>query len=244
LGKGSYAAKKGLISVLFKKQSDFMSHGRVDILKVLTKLKNNKLLDLQFKGARTLELSFATTGKKPLLFVKTIKDVLSAVGYNHTLTTKAVQDESGFLWKVSLRGAAMLDPLLLANELQKRGAYFTSVKRYSKESWRYNVFIDRATVKSRKISFNKNVSLKRPYKPYWIDIAGARVLNLKSHRANIWHPYIIFYDKDLNIVTKYTKERKSYNVALKIPRTAKYVKIGDLYTLKNLKRGLQINIVK
>ena len=53
-----------------------------------------------------------------------------------------------------------------------------------------------------------------------------------------------FYDKDLKIIDNYTKERKSYNVSLKIPSGAKYVKIGDLYTLENIKRGLKIKIQK
>ena len=40
------------------------------------------------------------------------------------------------------------------------------------------------------------------------------------------------------------KERKSYNASLKIPRASKYVKISDLYTLENIKRGLKIHIRK
>jgi len=244
IGKGSYAAKKGLISVLFKKRTDFLIGNRVDIAKVLKTLKDNSLLDLDFKETKSLKLSFATTGKKPLLFVKMVKDVLNAMGYNHTLTSKAVRDESGFLWKITLRSAAVIDPLLLAREVEKRGGYLTSMKRYSKDNWRYNININRGHIKAKKIPLNEKVTLKKPLNPYWIDIAGARSLSIDSKRGNIWHPYIVFYDSDLNILDNYTKERKSYNVSLKIPRNSKYVKISDLYTLENIKRGLKIHIRK
>jgi hypothetical protein len=244
LGKGSYAAKKGLIAVLFKNRSDFLRGNRVDILKVLQTLEENHLLELQFNETKTLHLSFATTDKKPLLFIKTIKDVLNAVGYNHTLTSKAVRDESGFLWKVSLSSAAMVDPLLLAKELQKRGAYITSIKRYSKDNWRYNVDIYHAKVKAKKIPFNKKTVLRKPLNAYWIEVMGGRSISIDSRGGNNWHPYIIFYDKNLKILDNYTKERKSYNVSLKIPRDAKYIKIGDLYTLENLKRGVKVTISK
>ncbi len=244
IGKGSYSAKKGLISVLFKKRTDFLIGNRVNITKVLKTLKDNNLLDLDFKETKTLQLSFATTGKKPLLFVKVVKDVLNSMGYNHTLTAKAVRDESGFLWKVTLRSAAVIDPLLLAREIEKRGGYLTSIKRYNKENWRYNINVNRAHLKVKKIPLNEKITLRKPLKPYWIDVRGGRSLSIDSKKGNIWHPYIVFYDEKLRILDNYTKERKSYNVSLKIPRNSKYVKISDLYTLENIKRGLKIQIRK
>ena len=244
IGKGSFAAKKGLISVLFKQRSDFLRGSRVDIKKVLYTLKENNLLELQFHNAKTISLSFATTDKKPLLFVKIIKGALNAMGYNHTLTAKALRDESGFLWKVNLSSAAMIDPLLLAQELEKRGAYLTSVKRYSKENWRYNVDIYRGHLKAKKLPFGTKTALRKPLSAYWLDISGGRTISIDSPRANNWHPYVVIYDRDLKILDNYTKERKSYNVSLKIPRDAKYVKIGDLYTLENLRRGLKVSISK
>ena len=144
IGKGSFAAKKGLVGVLFKNRADFLLGHNIDILKVLKTLKENDLLDLRFKQATSFHLSFATTGKKPLLFIKTVKDALNAMGYNHTLTAKAVKDDSGFLWKVTLRSVSVIDPYLLAKEFHKRGGYLTSVKRYSKDNWRYNLDVNRA----------------------------------------------------------------------------------------------------
>ncbi len=242
LGKGNYSSKKGLINVLFKNRADFLTGSRVNMLKVLATLKENNLLDLSLPGTKTIELSFATTLKKPLFFIKTVKDTLNAMGYNHTLTTKAVRDESGFLWKVSIQSAAVIDPLLLAGQLQKRGAYITDIKRYNKENWRYNIDIRRAYIEAKKLPANQKTTLKKPLQPYWIDVYGARSVVISSSRRNLWRPYIVFYDSDLRILDNYTKERTSYNVSLKIPRDAKYMKISDFYTLENVKKGLKIYI--
>lgn len=244
IGKGSYASKKGLISVLFKNRGDFLIGSRVNIHKVVKTLKDNNLLDLQFQKRARFQLSFATTDKHPLLFVKVVKEVLNAIGYNDTLTTRAVRDESGFLWKVTLHSAAVVDPLLLSKELKARGAYLTGIRRYAKDNWRYNIDITRVTLKTVFVPLNQTTSLKKPLKPYWINVTGARTISISSKRGNRWHPYIVFYDDDLKILDNYTKERKSYNVSLKIPRHTKYVKISDLYTLENIKRGLKVQISK
>lgn len=199
---------------------------------------------MNFKERKRLELSFAMAGEERLLFVKIIKEVLNAMGFNHTLTAKVISDDSGFLWKISLESAAILDPLLLSHELEKRGAYLTSIKRYSKVNWRYNININRAFVKAKKLPFNQQVRLKKPLHPYWINIVGAKSITIDSPNGNIWHPYVVFYDDALKILDNYTKERKSYNISLKIPRHAKYVKVSDLYTLENIKRGLKVHIRK
>jgi SepF-like predicted cell division protein (DUF552 family) len=48
----------------------------------------------------------------------------------------------------------------------------------------------------------------------------------------------------LKVVATISKELKSYNESLSSPKDAKYVKISDIYTLENLKRGLSIYIAK
>ena len=244
LGKRSYASQKGLINVLFKKRSDFLQGDHLNMVKVLKTLKNNHLLDLDFKRRTDISLTFATVSKNPLLFVKIVKETLNSLGYNHTLTTKAMRDDSGFLWRVNIQSASMIDPYFIAKELDKRGTILKHIKRYSKDNWRFDLSTSRGHIRAKKLPFNKSVSLRKFLHPYWVDVEGARAVTLKSRNGNLWHPYIVFYDKDLEIVDNYTKERKSYNVSLKIPSGTKYMKIGDLYTLENIKRGLTLYIQK
>ena len=244
MGKGDYHTKKGLISVLFKDKVSFLKGNGTDLVKVTKTLKENKLLDLKLGNVTDIELTFATHQTQALLFIKIIKEVLASSGYSHTLTTKAMRDDSGFLWNIKLRSSAMIDPYLITHELEKRGAMVTDIKRYSKSKYRYNVDISDAYVKSIKITDEKELRLKKALNPYWIDVENARVITIISVAGNIWHPYVVFYDKELHAINNYTKERRSYNISLKVPRDAKYIKISDLYTLQNIKRGLKVSITK
>jgi len=245
LGKNSYHSNKGLISVLFKEQQKYIGlNGSTDFTKVTKVLKENKLLDLKFDHVGDIELSFATHQKDALLFIKLLKEVLSSAGYSNTLTTKAIRDSSGFLWRVKVKGSQMIDPYLIVSELQKRGAKVSKIRRESKNRYRYNIDISNAHIKAIVPTFEKEVKLKKPLLAYWIDVYGAYSITIVSVAGNSWHPYIVFYDKNLNIISNYTKERKSYNISLKIPRNAKYIKISDLYTLSNIKRGMKITVRK
>ncbi len=244
LGQNSYFAKKRFLNILFKDEQKFYVGSQIDIHKVLSTIKENNLLQLDFKKTKDLHLSFATEQNNPLIFMKMIQNSLNALGYSALWTEKAMRDHSGFLWKVSLKTSSAIDPLLFAQELKKQNCYITQLKRYSKTNWRYNINITNIDIVPENITFNKKIKLKKPLNPYWIDIQRARTLVINSSRANSWHPYIVFYDRDLNILDNITKEIKSYNERLSIPANAKYVKISDIYTLKNLKRGLSVYISK
>ena len=244
LGKNSYLAKKKFLSIIFKDEQKFYIGSKVDIHKVLSTLKDNNLLHLDFKRSRELHLSFATEQNSPLIFIKMVQNTLNTLGYNTPSTEKVMRDYSGFMWKVILKTSSAVDPLLLANELIKQGCYISKMKRYSKVNWRYNINISDIDIVKKDTEFNKKFYLKKPLNPYWIDVENAKTVVISSSRANSWHPYIVFYDRDLKVLDTISKELKSYNERLSIPTDTKYVKISDIYTLENLKRGLSIYISK
>ena len=244
LGQNSYLSKKKFLNILFKDKRKFYINNEVDIHKVLSIIKKNNLLPLDFKTSRDLHLSFATEQNSPLIFMKMIQNSLNALGYSTPSTQKAMRDSSGYLWKVTLKTSSAIDPVLFAQELKKHGCYITQLKRYSKSNWRYNININNIDIVPENTSFNKKIRLKKPLNPYWIDIENAKSMTINSYKSNSWHPYVVFYDRDLNILDDISKERKSYNEQFSIPRNAKYVKISDIYTLENIKRGLSIYISK
>ncbi len=244
LGQNSYLAKKKFLKIIFKDQQKFYAGSQVDIHKVLSTLKENNLIRLDFKKSRTLHLSFATEQNNPLIFIKMIQNSLNTLGYNTPVTEKVMRDSSGFLYKVILKTSSAVDPVLFASELKKQGCYIAQMKRYSKVNWRYNINIFDIDIVPTETIFNKKMVLKKPLNPYWIDVERAKTLVVSSSRSNSWHPYMVFYDRDLKILDTISKEIKSYNEKLSIPRNAKYVKISDIYTLENIKRGLSIYISK
>ncbi|MCH9812395.1 MAG: hypothetical protein K0U47_00430 [Epsilonproteobacteria bacterium] len=244
LGQNSYHAKKKFLQIIFKEEQKFYTQSEVDIHKVLVALKEHNLLRLDFKKTKDLQLSFATEQNNPLLFMKMLQNSLNVLGYSTPSTQKVMRDSSGFLWKVRFKSSSAIDPVLFAKELKKQHCYITQIKRYSKSNWRFNIDIRNIDIVPQTIALNKKTKLKKPHNPYWIDVERARTIVLNSPKANSWYPYIVFYDRDLNILDNITKERKSYNEQFSVPRNAKYVKISDIYTLENLKRGLSIYISK
>ncbi len=244
LGKNSYQAKKKFLKILFKDERSFYLSSQINIHKVLNTLNQNNLLQLNYKSTKDLHISFATEQNSPLIFMKMLQNSLNTLGYSAISTEKVMKDSSGFLWKIKLKTSKAIDPFQLANELDKQNCNITKLKRYSGTNWRYNINIKNIDIVPKKTPFNQKITLKKPLNPYWIDIQRAKSLIVKSSKANSWHPYIVFYDKDLKILNNISKEIKSYNESLNIPRDAKYVKISDVYTLENLKRGLSIYISK
>ncbi len=240
MGKHAYTLKKGYLKVIFKSRDDYKSGSSIDILKILTKLKNSHLLVLN--NSKNVELTFSTSQNSPLLFMTLIKEVLGNIGYGKVITKKVVKSDNRFLWKVDLQTSSVVDPLLFVETLQKRGVVVSKVKRYASNRWRYFIDMSNAKMLVDPVIFSKEIKLRKPLRAYWIDVENAKEITLKSPAGNQWFPYIVFYDKNLRIIENYTKERKSYNIKLKIPRDSKYIKISDIYTLENLKRGLNVYV--
>jgi len=240
IGKSNYLQNRGLINILFKDKEKFLKDGHTNFSKVTKVLKENNLINLEGKKLNAIKISFATHQKNSLLFIKLVKEVINSCGYNQFLTNKAIKDESGFLWSMKIRTKSMIDPTIISQELEKRGATIERIKRISDSEYRYDIDIFNAKIDAKKLEANKEIRLKKPLKPYWIDLYKAKSIKISSLAGNNWHPYIVFYDSNLKIIDKYTKERKSYNISLKVPRGTRYIKISDLYTLQNLKRGIKV----
>jgi hypothetical protein len=73
-----------------------------------------------------------------------------------------------------------------------------------------------------------------------IKIANANVINIESQSGNRWHPNVVFYDNDLKIIEIYKDDNLQKNLRLDVPTDTKYIKINDLYSLSNLRRGISI----
>lgn len=70
-----------------------------------------------------------------------------------------------------------------------------------------------------------------------------KTISFSSKTTDRWHPSIIFYDEKLNIVKDYQKDSSTNRLKINVPIDAKYVKIADLYSLDNIKRGISIYLI-
>ncbi len=240
IGKSNYLANKKIITVLFKDTEKFYRHGQVDYPRMLRVLKENHLLNVKLSRSSDITLSFATRQKYPVAFIELVRSTLIDLGLSRVDLLKVIHDRSGFMYKVSVYSDTAPDPIMIAEHFTKKGARIVRIKRYSLSNWRYFVDISHLNLVPEKLPLKKRVHLARPLEPYWINVENVRLVRLESPKSNRWHPRVVFYDRYLKVLDNVSKDRKSYNLRLEVPGDAMYMKVSDIYTLENLRRGLTI----
>ena len=240
IGEKEYKIQKNLIRILFKNESQFLREdSSVDDIKVLAKLKDSGLLKLFYKEPQELNLTFSTK-ENSLVFMRVINESLSSMGYNYFLTKRALKNSDSFVWEIIISTEHMVDPLILSKRLEARGCFLESVERKKENEWLYKINSDNIKIEAKRVEANRTLKLKKPIKPYWIDVEGMKSISFASKIADRWHPSIVFYDDKLHIVKDYKKDSATNRLKIKIPIDTKYVKVADLYTLDNIKRGISV----
>jgi len=237
LGESVYNKKLNFIDVIFEPKSAFYTNDRVNIVKVVKTLKENGLLKLFFKKPKEIQLHFKTSGS-PLFFVKLMSDTLRNIGYYRYVTTSSSLNSSAFEWNIAFTSEYATDPIVLQTELSKAGCFVIDIERKSATDWTYTIDISRAYLNLTHLQATQEVKLKHSLYAHWLDCSEIESLTIKSTRRNNWYPYIAFYDASLHLLKVSKTDKKYSRLKLNIPSQAKYIKISDMYTLKNVKDAL------
>jgi len=237
LNEQTYEANKGFINVIFDPKSDFYQNDRVDAVKVVQTLKENGLLKLFFKKPQEFRLNFKTNGS-PLFFVKLMEDTLQSIGYYRYVTTASNLDASEFTWSINLTSEYATDPLVLQTQLKKSACDIIDIEKNGPKEWTYIIDISRAKLNVEMLQNAQEVKLKRSLYAHWLNVSQIRQLKIKSSQRNRWYPYIAYYDNSLHLVKILQRDKIYREILLNIPKNAVYMKISDLYTLKNVRDAL------
>jgi len=237
LDEETYEANKGFINAIFDPKSDFYHNDRVDAIKVVQTLKENGLLKLFFKKPQEFQLNFKTNGS-PLFFVKIMEDTLRSIGYYRYVTTASNLDASDFTWSINLTSEYATDPLVLQTQLKKSACDIIDIEKNADKEWTYIIDISHAKLNVQILQNDQEVRLKRSLYAHWLNVSQIRELKIKSSRHNSWYPYIAYYDSSLHLVKIIKRDRIYREILLNIPKNAVYMKISDLYTLKNVRDTL------
>lgn len=237
LDESVYTKNEAYIKIIFSPESDFITNYRVDAVKVVETLKENGLLSLYFKKPQELILNFKTSDN-PLFFMKIMGDTLRNIGYYRYVTRESKLDETGFTWSISLKAEYVTDPQVLQTELNKSGSVITDVTMNSQAEWTFSVDMRDGFLNVPKLVSFENIELKRSLYAYWLDVSQIKKLSIQSSTRNSWYPYITYFDSSLHLLKVIKKDSKTRNIILNIPNGAKYIKISDIYTLKNIKNFL------
>jgi hypothetical protein len=239
MDSGSYEKNRDYIKILFSPKSSFYNKDRVNVLKVVQTLEENGLLNLHFNSPRELHLNFQTSGS-PLFFVKMISDSLRDIGYYRYVTESSNLDESEFTWSIALTSEYATDPMLLQRELDKKGCKIIDIVKRSSTDWTYVIDMSEGFLNIDALASNENIILKRSLYSHWLDISKVQHITIKSSSRNDWYPYIVFYDKSLHLLELVKKDAIQSQITLEVPKYAKYMKVSDMYSLKNIKDDLSV----
>lgn len=233
----SFYKNEEFIKLIFSPSKDYYQKDRLDVVKVAETLKENGLLNLFFEKPQELQLSFKTSGS-PLFFVKIMSDTLRNIGYYRYVTTESSLDASQFTWVISLKSEYATDPLILQEELMKSGASITDIFKKSEVEWEYSIDVSSAYLNISVLENQQDVELKRSLYAHWLNVANIQNLKIKSSFRDSWYPQITYYDKQLHLLEVVKKDKKTRSMLLVMPKNAMYIKISDMYTLKNVRDNL------
>lgn len=240
LGYSKYNTHRNLINHIFSNSNAFYSNGKVNYSQVSLQLQNNGLLNLDFGSTRSLDLTFYVHGnvKKS---IKNLNDILKSLGYQHFITKKETVVDNTFKWSISLESTSAISPLRLANELESIDSTILDIKKEGKYKWSYSIDMSNASIyKAEDLINNVQLNLRKSLKPYIVKVANISKINISSNSGTSWYPNVIFYDNEFNIIETYTDYTLQKVAKLDVPYNTRYIKIDDLYTLANLKRGFNI----
>jgi hypothetical protein len=235
-----YNKNRAYIKTRFAKKSKYYKQDRVNVMRVVSTLKANGLLKLRFKKPQELILSFKTTGH-PMFFVKIMGDTLRNIGYYRYVTTSSSLNNEEFTWTIGLTTEYATDPLVLQRELKKSACKIVDVKRVAATEWEYTIDTSRASLNVIKLRRAQEVKLKRSLYAHWLNVSNIKKLAIVSGERNSWYPHVVYYDSSLHILKVIKKDKKTQEVTFSIPKNAKYMKISDIYTMKNMKDDLVLN---
>jgi hypothetical protein len=238
----SFRENKALIEKIFAYEKQFIDlEGNIDLHEILRKLNTNGILKLFLHKPQSIHISFNSNGNSKF-FLKLIFDSLEDLGYSKYRVLNIKKDDDGIKLEIDLTSDYILDPTLFYESLAQKGCKIMSIKRDSHLSWEYYIDIVTGFLNTTIIFTNDNPKFfKDSYSDYWIKIdESAKKLIVKSVRGNHWHPYITFYDFELNILDIKKIEKRHFKVILEIPEKTFYCRITDMYRLNNIHHGLQI----
>ncbi len=236
----SFRQYYSLIRKMFIDEDKFMVGNRVDVISIIERLKANGILRLYLSYPRSIQITFQGGGE-PLLFLKIISDTLQELGYFKYKVLETSFSSSGFSLKIEFVSDYILDPTLLYESLHQKGCEIIDINRRAFLSWKYTIDTSSAFLNVQHLNIGEKIKLKTPVFDYWFQIDKGSIIEFISV-ANNWHPYIVFYDKKLNILNIFKRDRKNIKLRLKIPKGTAYIKVTDIYLLNNLKNGLRVSL--
>lgn len=242
LGSEAYQLNQNFIHRLFKKKEGFYQDDQTLNYYAITKvLKDNGLLILNLAQPTDFSLGFKSK-TKPIFLIRTINSVLSSIGYSYFTISRAKYYKDEIYLVFSLATERIVDPVIVLDELKKRGFIVDGVVREQSERWFYEVRLDQPIMtNATRLSSGDRLELKNISGEYWFELSNTGSLSIVKRNSKIgWSPRIVLYDKDLQILEIITQNDFAVSADVNIPPQTAFVMVTDLNNPSRLKNGITV----
>jgi hypothetical protein len=240
----SLKTHRKLLDVLFQYEDEFVDEsGNADVIKIVKVLKENGLLRIFYKEPTRIRAKFISD-MYPLFMMKALSDSLNKLGYHYLLTNQLTRDANRTEWTIVYNSEHAIDPLMLSEELEKYNIGIDNIVN-RKNDWEYLLKTDKPVLLEthKLVSDDNATTYNDPRGEYWFHVdENASKAIIKSRYPDLWHPYIICYNANLNILKIYKRDRSTRSLKLTLPQSTTYLKLTDMFTSDNLKHGIEIHI--
>ena len=232
IGNNKYNTYKNLIKTSLNKNASMKQ--------VLIFIKNNGFLNLKFQKPKTIYPSFAFTSSNDLLKTKILYEILNNLGF-YDFYPVQITKNSKYKITLEINSLNKIDPLDFYNIMQKHGCNITNIQNDGNFTYYINCQDPKIDTYEITDNFNTFHNIKGIY---WFKTNGYSKISIKTSKYDFFYPYIVFYDKNLNILNIITSKNIKRNLILTIPTGCFYIKIQDNFTKENIKRGILIKGIK
>jgi|GEM_PF-3325380 len=208
---------------------------------VVQKLKNNGLLEILEQPA-TIYPVFTFEDNSPKKDTFALYQVLHRIGYSFYYPRYINRDLNRYSLQMEIKAIQQIDPLRFIEEMHKRGCRVTDIKKY--QNYMFIVRCGEIQIPEaytlKQLAVGKGV--QNPTGTYWIAVPQGVLPTIKvaSPTGNRWHPYLAFYDGDLHLLDQKEVPVPQRQVIIQPPSGTRFIKIADMFTPTNIRRGFLI----
>lgn len=232
------------LKLLFEGKNYVDAQGNAKWDEIARILKMNSLFSSTLTNSRSLQLSFRAKSDA-LLFIKIINEALNQAGFAYFTPIELSLKGQVKSYTLRVESRYILDPASFYNILKQNFVVIKSIRKVNAYDYDYELDFSKARLKpNTQVTVGVNESLQRPLRDYLIQTQGASSINIKAKAGDNWFPKVLFLDKDLKLIKSTMDSSKRKEFSSSIPSDVVYAIVGDNFNTDNIRRGLEIQLLR